>query len=73
MPDSFAKYLMHSFMEDVQRRLAEEEGIITKSVRGVECPFHGPEDVENGLNNAIKSYEAVLHDLAKSATAYEGI
>ena len=53
MPESFTTYLMHSVMDDVQRRLREEDGINTSSVPGVSWPVAFPDDVKAGLDKAI--------------------
>ena len=64
LPESFSKYLMHSVMEDVQRRLSDEDGIDTSSVPGVEWPFEFPDDVKAGLDAAMRRYEEVIQELA---------
>lgn len=67
MPGSFTDYLMHSVMEDVQRRLAEEDNVVTSSVPGVGWPYKFPEDVKAGLDKAMSSYEEIIQELARPA------
>jgi hypothetical protein len=59
-------------MEDVQRRLADDDNISARSVQGVPWPYEFPDDVKNGLDKAMSSYEEIIQELARPAAVGEG-
>jgi hypothetical protein len=69
MPESFTKYLMHSVMENIQSRLAEEEKINTSSVEGVPWPYQFPIDVKAGLDQAMRHYDEAVQELSGNRDA----
>ncbi len=64
IPKSFTDYLEHSVMQEVQLRLSEEDGIDTSSVPGVEWPPEFLNDVKAGLDQAMRSYDEIIQELA---------
>ena len=67
MLKSFSLYLEHSVMQDVKIRLSEEDGINTSSVQGFPWPDEFPKDVQAGLDKAMRSYDEIIQELARSA------
>ncbi len=66
MPKSFLSYLEHSVMQDVKIRLSDEDGIDTSEVYGKPWPEEFPKDVQTGLDQAMRSYDKIIQELASS-------
>jgi hypothetical protein len=73
MPESYIAYLRHSVTEDIRNRLEEEDGIDTSSVRAIEFPTEFPDDVKAGLDKAMRSYDDIIQELARSASAHANL
>lgn len=73
LPDSFSRYLLHSVMEDVQRKLYDQDGIKTSSVIAHPWVYEFPVDVKAGLDEAMRAYDDVLQELGQPAATAEAI
>jgi hypothetical protein len=72
MPDSFYAYMKHSIMENIQIDLWEKRQISTLNIEGFSWPYTFPQDVERGLNEALRRRQEILSELQPAQSMNAG-